>query len=184
MTRFHRNVQVLGATIAIAGCGAVAPTEAPAPITLLVENDSCAAGRCMTLEVRAFIWSFTIPQNPLGSRVLGVVPPGTKCIALPESLFVRILSTDQADTTILVWRPDDPAGIHLVGVDSGAFHGQLSPGQVDSINRGVYPYDGLGPSIGESARFVAAESDGWRTTFPSVPAHTGEVTHTERCALS
>lgn len=184
-----------GATLLCAGvlflmaCGSSLPTQ-PVPdskaITVLVENNSCEAGRCMTLELRVFVWSFKIPQNPLGYRALAEVPPGTHCVTLPDTMFVRLIGPGTgggADTTVLVWHANDPAGIHLVGVDSAAYHGgPASPAQTDSLNRGIYPYDGSGPSIGESRIFVPTESEGWRTAFPASPPHAGEVLAIASCA--
>lgn len=180
--------RVCSCAVVLASCASPGPTEPPPPpqpVTLLVENNSCAAGRCMTLDLRAFIWSFSIPQNPLGFRSIARVPTGVHCVTLPDTMYVRIIGPGVGgvpDTTIIVWRSDDPAGIHLIAVDSAAFYGgPASPEQADSMNSGIYPYTGLGPSIGESARFVPAESEGWRIAFPAVPPHEGELLPVSSC---
>ncbi len=169
-------------------CGSGGPadgTPASPPATLLIDNDSCAAGRCMTIELRAFVWGFRYPQNPLGGRSIAFVPPGRHCVALPDSLVLTVIGPvdgPHPDTTITVWRQDDPAGIHLIAVDSAALHGgPATQVQADSINQGIYPYDGLGPSIGESVTFIPADADGWRVGFPAAPVHSGAVDPSDRC---
>jgi len=43
----------------------------------LVTNASCEAGRCATLEIRAFVSKFAVPQWPQGMESVGFAPPGT-----------------------------------------------------------------------------------------------------------
>lgn len=178
---------LFGATGTIIGCNSVTPRQVTPPPTILVENNTCEAGRCMVLEVRAFVWSFTIPQSPWGGRVLGYALPGQSCIVLPNEMTATVVGINAdhtVDTTYYHWKPSTPSGMFLVAVDSAAWHsGAATDAQADSINAGIFPYDGLGPSVGETATFVPGNSPGWDVVFPSTPAHGSEITATsERCS--
>jgi hypothetical protein len=138
----------------------------------------------MTLELRAFVWSFLVPQNPIGSRILAEVPPGSACVILPTTMSLTVIGPDltgKIDTTVYSWTPSDPGGIYLVGVDSTALHGGATQAQNDSINAAIFPYDGNGPSIGETVTFVPGEAPGWHATFPSAPPGNGAILKTDRC---
>lgn len=171
--------------VSILACQAGETTlPAPPPATILVTNASCDAGRCMTLEVRAFVWAFLIPQPPIGLRILAEVPPGQTCLALPATMSVTVIganNTGKVDTVVTTWQQSDPGGIYLVAVDSAAWHGHPSQAQTDSINRAVYPYDGLQASVGETSTFIPADSPGWRVTFPSTPVFGGAIMKASNC---
>jgi hypothetical protein len=153
--------------------------------TVLVTNATCDAGRCAVLEIRAFVWAFHVPQTPNGLRILGEAPPGRTCFAFPASWPLRIIGPDttgQVDTTTITWTPDDEEGIYLIAVDSLVYHGGGSPGQVDSANQALPPFDGVGAaSVGETPTFVPADADGWAVSFPSAPPFGASLSKDEPC---
>jgi hypothetical protein len=170
----------------LAACGTTGPAAPSQSITVLVTNNSCGFGRCMTLELRAFVWAFSnIPQLSWRGPLLGLIPPGQKCIQFPDSLILRVSGPDMngnEQTTITEWRPDHPAGLFLVAVDGDVVRGVATQGQVDSMNAGIFPYHGNGPSIGETVTFVPGNAPGWQTTFPSTPQAMGTIARSTRCS--
>lgn len=163
----------------------VGPSAGPqAPSTLLVTNATCQAGRCMTIELRAYVFAFNdLPgQFPWGSRVLAEIGPGQRCVVLPDTLSASIIGPDlsgRIDTTIYRW--SDTSAIYLAAVDSVLTYGLATQATVDSANQGIYPYDGLGPSIGETRSFAPASSPGWSVTFPSAPPLAGAIISGQSC---
>lgn len=147
---------------------------APRPLpTVLVTNTMCDAAHCGTLEIRAFVWKFTVPQQPWGLEVLGYVRPGQACLTFPASWPFSIIgpdSTGRIDTTTITWTPNDTIPIYLIAVDSTFFHSQLDSAQIDSVQRGIWPFDGVASgSVGETGNFVPGDAPGWSITFPSPP---------------
>jgi hypothetical protein len=164
--------------LALGACGSADLTGSQGkPPTVLVTNATCEAGHCTTLEIRAFVWKFTVPQSPAGSRVLGEAPPGQTCLPFPVSWPLRIIGTDQSghvDTTTITWTADDTSSIYLIGVDSQAYHGGAADGSL--------PYDGLVPgSLGETPNFVASDAPGWSVTFPSAPSEVSDLASAAAC---
>lgn len=138
----------------------------------------------MVLELRAHIGEWPLPQSPLGAHLIAYVPPGLHCIAIPDTLTTRVIAVDsngRADTSYVGWGHTNPAGIALVGADSAALHGNPPPAQADSINQGIFPYSGYGPTIGVTQDFVPANSEGWETVFPNVPQILGPISARGRC---
>ncbi len=127
-----------------------APGGAGALPTLdIMNNPTCAAGACRTLEVRAFVWAFQVPQPPWGWRVLGEMPGGTACLAFPASWTFRVIGP--ADTTIFTWTPNSASGIYVVVVDSALFHaGTVEPSST---------------ILGLTRTFVPGTASGWQATF-------------------
>ncbi len=168
-SRWMRALMVGGALEM--GCSS---PEAPRSLPrLLVTNSSCGAGHCMTLEIRAFVWKFAIPQVPWGIEVLGDVPPGQKCLTFPSTWTLRVIGPDSSgriDTTSATWTPNDSVPIYLIAVDSVLFHGHGTQGAADSSNQAIWPYDGFGPgSVGETGNFMPGSAPGWTVAFPSAP---------------
>jgi len=176
------GILVLGATAAVACSSPDAPRPLP---TVLVTNETCDSARCRTLEVRAFVWKFTVPQWPQGFKVLGEAPPGQTCFTFPPSWSLRISgpdSTGRVDTLIITWTPDDTIPIYLVAVDSAFFHGHATAAQIDSSRQGLWPYDGFFPgSVGETRNFAPRDAPGWSVTFPSAPLWSANLADGERC---
>ena len=162
---------VVIAGVGAPGCsGSTGPQHLP---TLLVTNGMCAAGHCGTLEVRAFVWKFTIPQHVWGAELVAYVPPGATCLTFPASWTWTIIGPDtlgHVDTTTITWTPGDPAPIFLIALDSTYFHTVLDSAQADSVSSAIRPFDGIAPgSVGETMNFVPGNSLGWSITFPSPP---------------
>lgn len=161
----------LAALLGLAACGDSTGANGEPP-TVLVTNATCEAGHCATLEIRAFVSKFTVPQPPQGLRVLGEAPPGQTCLTFPASWPLRIIGPDttgRIDTTTITWTADDPAGIYLIAVDSQAYYGYFN-GQSDSLDADALPYDGLAlASVGETPDFVPGSGSGWTVSFPSSP---------------
>lgn len=160
-----------------------APDQLP---TVLVTNATCEAGRCATLEVRAYIWKFKIPYPPWGEEVLGEAPPGQTCLRFPPSWTARIIgdtivndtASGHLDTVVVTWTPDDTVPIYLIAVDSVVFHSRDDTAQV----RGVSYFDGLVPaSVGETPNFAPGASPGWKVTFPSAPLWSATPIPAEAC---
>jgi len=122
-----------------------------------VTNPLCdSTGRCRTLQIRAFVWGFTIPQRPDGIKVLGEVDGPTACLGFPAAWEVTVVGYDGSDSTAAVtdsttytWSPDDPDGIFLTGVDWPATEG-------DTLAQF---------GIGATETFVPADAPGWALTF-------------------
>jgi hypothetical protein len=126
-----RSLSVCVLVLALGACGDPAGVS-DAPPTVLVTNTTCDIGRCATLEVRAYVRAFHVPQIPSGLRVLGEAPPGQTCLRFPSSWPLRIIGPDttgKVDTTIITWTPDNADGIYLIAVDSLVYHGGGTPGQ-------------------------------------------------------
>jgi hypothetical protein len=176
----------LAALLGLAACGDSTGTNGEPP-TVLVTNTTCETGRCATLEVRAFVRAFHVPQTPDGLRILGEAPPGQTCLRFPPSWPLRIIGPDttgKVDTTTVTWTPDNADGIYLIAVDSLVYHGGGSPGQVDSSNRAIPPFDGVDvASVGETPTFVPGEAEGWTVSFPSAPPFCASLAKQGACKL-
>ena len=150
--------------------------------TVLVTNATCQAGHCMTIEMRAFVTTFVVPQPPTGARALADVGPGEWCIELPDTMSLRVIGPDltgKIDTTVYRW--SDSSGISLIAVDSALWRGQPTQAGLDSARLAIYPYDGIGPAIGETVIFAPGTSPGWAVTFPSAPPLGGSIVKAARC---
>ncbi len=70
-------------------------------------------------------------------------------------------------STLLTWKPQNPAGIFLLAFDSAIGYGNPTLAQLDSSSEGLWPYDGAAAgSVGHSSTFVPGNSPGWSITFP------------------
>jgi hypothetical protein len=157
---------------------------------VLVRNASCEAGRCTTLEIRAYIWKFKIPYPPQGEEVLGEARPGNTCFSFPPSWSIRLIgdtvvndtTSGQVDTVTVTWTPADTIPIYLIALDSAYFHLQLDSAQYDSMVQGIPYFDALTKgSVGETPNFAPGASPGWSVTFPSAPLWGADLTHREPC---
>jgi len=152
-------------------------TTSPPPPTIQIINNSCAAGRCMSLDITAFVNDFTVPQSPLGLKHLGFFPPGQFCVSFPAQWTLNINGFPT-----LVWTPSSPNPIHLVAVDSAAWYGTPTTSLHDSISAGIPPYDGYwGPTVGETFDFYPGTSDGWTVVFPGTMVRADSVRPVPRC---
>jgi hypothetical protein len=109
------------AALAVLGCSSPGAPSAAQP-TVLVTNPLCdRAGHCRTLQIRAFVWAFTIPQRTDGIKVLGEVEGPTACLTFPAVWQVIVKGVDSTgavtDSTTYTWSPGDPDGVFLTGVD-------------------------------------------------------------------
>jgi hypothetical protein len=172
----------------LAGIACSSSTQPQSLPTLLVRNATCDAGPCATLEVRAFVWGFAVPQPLFGSRVLGEVHSASGCLTFPSSWTLRVIGVDSAgrrDTTITTWTPDTPNGIYLVAVDSTVFYGDSAQRANWYSQREAWPYDAFAVgSVGETRTFVPGKASGWSVTFPSTLVSGGrapELTQAQPC---
>jgi hypothetical protein len=150
---------VLLASLVAAGAVGCSSPESPSPAqpTVSITNPLCdAVGQCRTLQIRAFVWAFPIPQRPDGIKVLGEVEGPAACLTVPAVWELTVIGYDGPDSTAPVtdsttytWSPDHPGGIFLTGVDWPAFQG-------DTLARF---------QIGATRTFVPADSPGWTLTF-------------------
>jgi hypothetical protein len=162
------SVVLLGVVVAsTATCSST--TEPRSLPTVRVVNAMCDAGHCATLEIRAFVWKFKVPQPPHGREMLADIPPGETCITFPRSWSLTIIGPDttgRMDTTTTTWTPADP--IYLVAADSAVFYSGRSNLPWDS-SKGPSPYDGLFPgTVGETPNFTPGDAGGWTVTFPNL----------------
>jgi hypothetical protein len=184
---FRISCGVAGLTTLMA-VGWSCSSSAPAPLpTVLVTNASCDSGRCTTLEIRAFVWKFTVPQWPSGLEILGEAAPGQTCITFPREWRLRIIGPDttgRVDTASIRWTPDDGSEIYLVAVDSALYHAGPDSAQYDSLTRGLLPYfDDFAPgSVGETSNFSAGTAAGWAVSFPSAPVYGAKLTVVPACS--
>jgi hypothetical protein len=169
-------------------------TTEPRPLpTVLVTNAMCDSGHCATLEVRAFLWKFDVPQPPSGLRVLGEAHQGRTCLTFPPSWTLHIIGPDttgRVDTVTITWTPSDTVPIYLIAVDSAVFHraagtsamSHASVSTVDSATPQDSPYDGLVPgSVGETGNFLPGDATGWSVSFPSAPLWSARVDTADVC---
>lgn len=156
------TVAAITSMLVVAGCSSSTAPMQPPP-TLLVTNALCAVAPCRTLEIRAFVWAFQIPQPPVGIKVLGYARGPTTCLEFPPQWTFGGGSSDGGTT----WTPNNPAGIYLVAQDSAFVLTQPTQAQIDSSVQGLWPYDGELPgSLGTSPTFVPGTAPGWTITFP------------------
>jgi hypothetical protein len=185
----ERITAVCALCLVLAACtaGDMANSAADPP-TLLVTNSSCSQGGCRTLEVRAFVWMFTIPQLPTGSMHVGYVRPGQTCLVFPPSITATVRGVDSlgrtTDSTSYTWTPGEPRGIYLITVDSALFHAkQFNQAQIDSLTQAIFPFDGYGnASVGSSVTFVPGQHAGWAISFPSSPIRSASVIPGAMCS--
>lgn len=136
--------------------------------TLLVTNDACDVSGCRTLELRAFVWKFAIPQEPYGLEVVGEVHNDSTCLRFPSAWRVSI--DGGTDTTSITWTPADTTPIYLFAVDSAVFHSSWTTAEEDSAAQHLWPYDGsITGGVGHTANFVVGTSEGWHIEVPYVP---------------
>jgi hypothetical protein len=120
-------VSLLGAASAF-GCSS--PAEPPTgPPTLWVTNPLCDATGCGTLQIRAFVWEFLVPQPTWGLEVVGEVEGPRGCVRFPPSWHLRVRGVDSTgaytDSTFFTWTPEKP--IFLTALDwSGGYGNQLA----------------------------------------------------------
>ena len=91
----------------LVGC-ATEPRSIPVSTpNLLVRNDGLAP-----LQVGGWPSKFTVPCPSPGCFMgfATVNPLSARCIAFPDSLFLRLIRVDtaSADTTIMTWKADEP----------------------------------------------------------------------------
>ena len=163
--------QVAATVVVVAatgGLGCSSPTK-PAPLpTLLVTNGTCVGGVCRTLEIRAFVWAFPVPQLPPGLEVVAEVHTATACVTFPAQWRFYVTTVGSTDTTFYTWTPSNNSGIILFAVDSALFTTGGTAAQRDSSSRALWPYDGAGlGSVGHTATFIPGSAAGWSVTFPS-----------------
>lgn len=175
-------IVLLGAQAAF-GCSS---PDAPQPLpTVLVTNATCDLGRCATLEIRVYVWKFTIPFPPDGEELLADVPPGQTCLTFPPSWSWRIIGPDtsgRVDTLTMTWTPADTVPIYLIALDSVFYHSPLDSAQYDSVAQRRSYFDGLWKgSVGETPNFAPGQSPGWKVTFPSSPPWSAKLVPSEAC---
>jgi hypothetical protein len=135
------------------GCSSLGVPSAAQP-TVLVTNPLCdTAGQCRTLQIRAFVWAFRVPQPPWGLKVLAEVEGSTACLTFPGVWELVVKGVDSTgavtDSTTTTWTPDNSDGIFLSGMDWPAFDG-------DTLAQ---------LQIGATETFVPADAPGWTLTF-------------------
>ena len=127
----------------------------PLPTIKIDNNPTCDTGGCRTLEVRAFVSTFRVPQPLWGYKILGEMHDRTGCFTFPASWSFQVIGpTDTipsapTDTVTYTWTPDSGA-IFIIAVDSALFHD------------GAYP-----PSTirGVTTQFVPGSARGWEATL-------------------
>jgi hypothetical protein len=140
------------AAVGILGCSSPGEPWAGQP-TVSVTNPLCdTAGQCRTLQIRAFVWAFTIPQRPDGLKVLGEVEGQTGCLTFPAMWEVIVREVDSTgaviDSLTYTWSPDHPDGVFLTGVDWPAF-------EDDTLAQLL---------MWATESFVPADAPGWNVT--------------------
>lgn len=122
--------------------------------------------------VRAFVWTFRVPQPPWGYKVIGEMHGRTACFTFPPSWTFQVIGLrdtipgSPADTTILTWAPDSTSGIFVVAVDSARFHG----GEASlSTIRGI------------TETFAPGAARGWNTTLSGGTDSTTAVVEAAPC---
>ncbi len=129
------------------GCSSA--VEPSTPPSLRVMNPLCDASGCRSLQIRAFIWKFTVPQPPTGLKVVGVVTGPSACLSFPPSWALVVTGVPSAGAAVksdtLTWTPDD--AVFLAAVDSADFE-----------------------LLSTTETFVPGEAKGWDLTFSGATA--------------
>lgn len=140
---------VMGLGIAgMLGCqSATTPASPPSVPTVRVANANCAAASaCRTVEIRAFVWTFPVPQPIWGLEVVGEVHGPADCLTFPASWTFSVIGP--TDSVAYKWTPKD--NLFLIAVDSAVFHARAD-----------------GPLIlGMTTTFAPAEAAGWVMALP------------------
>lgn len=138
----------LALLVPLSACGHSSMEPAPPP-TIVVENPSCDSVGCRTVQVRAFVFSFWIPQLPIGAKVITLLQQREACIVLPTQWTLTVSevgpSGDIVRTDTLVWTPAD--SVYFTIIDPETFEW-----------------------LGASETFVPSRSSGWRVSFSRAPA--------------
>lgn len=98
MTRWCRTPWSAIPLLVAAGCSS--PTESDRAPTLFVTNPACDGSGCRSIQIRAFVWAYEIPQNPIGLEVLGDVPGQTACLEFPDAWEIVVSEVDPLGTPI------------------------------------------------------------------------------------
>ena len=118
-----RTSRMVLALLVGAGCSSPTEPEPPPPPTLFVANPLCDGVGCKTIQIRAFVWEYKIPQGGgIGLEVVGEVAGPSACLQFPEFWEIRVSEVDaqgnivQSDTitstlddevflSVLDWEP-------------------------------------------------------------------------------
>lgn len=152
------RASVLGAAalvLGLAACSSPNGLSSPkgTPPTVLVTNPLCSGGTCRSVDIRAFILAWPLPQPPAGYESVGEVSGPSACLSFPTSWTMRVSgpnSSGAVDTAVFHWTPDDTAGIYLDGV-----HWPSSPKDT------APPYY----VFGITQTFIPGTSPGWDLSF-------------------
>lgn len=163
-------ILLLSGGAALGGCSSPAEPEGQVQPTLFVENPLCDAAGCRPVHIRAFVWTFTVPQSPFGGKAVAVVDGPSLCIVFPPKWELVVTHWDKTGTRVvgkdtLTWTPDDPLFITALE-------------RTDGFNL-----------LGATETFSPADAIGWRLRFTNTPSSSGtpftaQLTTDARCEPS
>jgi len=146
-----------------------APTE-PSSVqpTLTVTNPWCDSLGCRPLQLRAFVWAFTVPQPAIGLRAIQEIHAETTCVVFPPSWQLVVSEEDstgkivRSDTAL--WTPDDPIYLTILDLETREW-------------------------LAATETFVPAEAPGWGLTISprasqERPPYSARVSPSKRCKPS
>lgn len=111
--------------------------------TLNVTNPLCDSGGCRTVQLRAFVWTFLVPQPGIGLKAIREIHGETACVLFPPSWELVVSGFDSSGTAVsstMVWTPDDALYLTILDLESGEF-------------------------LSASETFVPGEASAWQLTF-------------------
>ena len=150
------------------GIGCSSSTAPDRPPTLLVTNPLCEGTDCRSIQIRAFIWAYAIPQGPFGAELVGEVSGPTACLEFPEIWEIVVRHVDSQGNVL-------SADTLTSDLDDQIFLTALDPESRDEV------------FLGMTESFVPGSEKGWslnlvRDPAGAYPPFRGELTSGPRCS--
>lgn len=153
LRRVGRHLPSVGALAGVVlGAAAVLSCDSPVGprqgITVLVTNETCAAGQCDSLEVLAFPSNQPIVPGGLWRLDVGVIATPQACFTLPTSASFLIIGPDRfgvMDTTTITWANSEAVSLGAIPVSS----------------------PNVAQALPSTAGFTPAHAAGWSVSLPS-----------------
>ena len=120
-----------GVIVLCGGVGCSSPTEPPEPPTVFVLNPLCDASGCQTLQVRAFISKFHVPQQPTGLKLIGEISGSEGCLAFPASWKLVVTGSKSVTLTSTMKDPIYIAAVESETLEIVGFTEDFVPGDRD-----------------------------------------------------
>jgi len=108
--------------ILVLGCSSPTEPEPSGPPTIMMMNPTCDGSGCRAIQVRAFVWDFTVPQSPTGFKVIDVVDEPMACISFPPMWELTVSEDDSSGQVVhvdtLTWTPDGAVYVTVLDLET------------------------------------------------------------------